>query len=79
MEPNLILESEIEQVEKLFSDAFFHIIHSFPQRDRENIMLYTAAIFRRWYHTALVNETSLSPINLLDAASRCKKGSDGPI
>ena len=56
-------------LQKLFSDTFMSLYKSTSVAKRKELLLRIQAIYRRWYYSALVESTPLSPANIMDSVS----------
>ncbi len=61
---------------KLFEEDFKKAFKSFRNKNKGEILKYIMSYYRRWYHSALIENTLLSPANLIyELNSQCGKSS----
>ena len=53
-----------------FTVGFTKIYKTAEKHQRDNLLSNVSNIFRRWYHSALIEDTYLSPANLMEALNR---------
>ena len=58
---------DIQKLHALFDINFMEAYQQANPRKRRRIMPYMQSIYRRWYYSALIEETPLTPANLLEA------------
>lgn len=69
MEKNITMNNKIFEMTQLltdeFTDKFSQIYEPLSSREQNNLMYFSSPFFLRWYHSSLLNETTLSPANII--------------
>ncbi|MDR3240249.1 MAG: hypothetical protein LBT44_09215 [Clostridiales bacterium] len=53
-----------KSINQIFKDKFLNAYHELKKRKKTRILKYISSIYRRWFYSALVEDTSLTPANL---------------
>ena len=61
------LLKHVKIMHSLFENGFMNAYRESRQKKRRRILPYLHAIYRRWYYSALVEETHLSPANIMES------------
>ena len=56
-------------LQKLFSDTFMDLYNNISAKKKKVLDLYIQAIYRRWYYATLIDNTPLSPANIMDSVA----------
>jgi len=48
----------------LFNDEFFGVYNSLPALKRRTLLPYLQSIYRRWYHSTLIEDIHFAPVNI---------------
>ena len=58
---------DIQKLHALFSHNFLEAYRNINPRKRRNVLPFMQSIYRRWYYSAIIEDTPLSPANLLES------------
>ena len=57
-------------INQMFEDKFLNSYRDLRKKRKSRILTYISSIYRRWYYSALIEDTYLSPANLLSVLIR---------
>ena len=60
-------QDDIQKLHALFNDNFMAAYREANPRKRRNVLPFLQSIYRRWYYSAIIEDTPLSPANLLES------------
>jgi len=61
---------QVRTLHILFENGFTDAYRDAPVRKRRQLMPYTAALYRRWYYSTLIENTPFSPANIMESLCR---------
>ena len=56
--------AHLQSLHRLFSDDFMRIFNELEPKERKEVLPYLQTIFRKWYHSTLIESIYFSPANL---------------
>ncbi len=62
-------------ITNVFSEKFVKAYRRLKGRNKSKIIKYAPVMFKRWYHSALLDETILSPANIIEKQELFEEGS----
>jgi len=60
----------MQNLHSLFEKAFIDVYQETPPKKKRNALPYLQAMYRRWYYSTIVEETPMSPANILESICR---------